>query len=83
MLGLKYRFDFLKNYPKPFPSDKQSSYTPVNRLAIGYGLHGPGIESCWGRNVSLPSRQALGPTQSPIQWVPVLFSGGKAAGAWR
>jgi hypothetical protein len=29
------------------------------------------------------SRPALGPTQSPTQWVPHLFTGGKTAGVWR
>ena len=51
--------------------------------ATRYGLDGPGIESRWGRDFSQPSRPALGPTQPPIQWVPGLFPGGKAAGAWR
>jgi hypothetical protein len=51
-------------------------------IATRYGLDGPGIESRWGRDFSQPSRHALGPTQPPIQWVPDLFPGGKAAGAW-
>jgi len=29
------------------------------------------------------SRLAVGLTQPPIQWVPAVFPGGKAAGAWR
>jgi hypothetical protein len=51
-------------------------------IATRYGLDGPGIECRLGRDYPHPSRPALGPTQLPIQWVPDLFPGGKAAGAW-
>jgi hypothetical protein len=54
----------------------------VVSIATRYGLDGPGIESRWGRDFPHPSRPALGPTQSPVQWVPDLFPGGKAAEAW-
>jgi hypothetical protein len=37
--------------------------------ATGYGLDIPGIESRWGRDYPHLSRPALGPTQSPVQWV--------------
>ena len=48
-----------------------------------YGLDGPGFESRWGRDFPHPSTTAPTPTQPPVQWVPWLFSGVKAAGAWR
>jgi hypothetical protein len=51
-------------------------------IATRYGLDGPGIESRWGRDFPHPSRPALGPTLPPLQWVPGLFPGGKAVGAW-
>jgi hypothetical protein len=51
-------------------------------IATRYGLDGPGIESRCGRDFSHSYRPALRPTQPPIQWVPGLFPGSKAGGAW-
>ena len=43
-----------------------------------FGLDGPRIESRWERDFLQPPRPALGPIQTPIQWVQDLFLGGKA-----
>ena len=49
-------------------------------IATRYGLDGPGIEFLWGRDFPHQFRPALGPTQSPIQWVLGLFPGVKRPG---
>jgi len=43
-------------------------------IANDYGLGGPGSIP-GGDEILCPSRPALGPTQPPIQWVPVLSRG--------
>jgi hypothetical protein len=50
-------------------------------IATGYGLDGTGIESRWGRDFSHLFSPALGPNQPPVQWVPSLYRGQRAAGA--
>jgi len=50
-------------------------------IATRYALDDPGIESRWGRDIPHTSRPTVGPTQPPVQWMPVLFPGGKVAGA--
>jgi hypothetical protein len=52
-------------------------------IATCYGLDGPRIESRCRRDFPHPSRPALGSTRPPIQWLPGLFPGSKAAEAWR
>jgi len=51
-------------------------------LATDYELHIPGfISQCMQEVFSKACRQALGPTQPPIQWVPAFFPAREAAGA--
>jgi hypothetical protein len=53
-------------------------------IAPGYGLDDQGVGvrvPVESRLFSMSSRQALGPTQPPIQWVAGAFPGVKAAGA--
>ena len=42
-------------------------------IATRYGLDGRGIVIMVGERFFVPSRSALRPTQSPVQWVPFLF----------
>jgi hypothetical protein len=49
-------------------------------IATGYGLDGPRIESRCDRDFPHLFRTAVGPTQPPVQWVPGLSRGWKAAG---
>jgi hypothetical protein len=43
-------------------------------IATDYGLDGPG-SNLGGDEIFRPSRPALRPTQSPVQWVPGRFRG--------
>ena len=45
-------------------------------IATRYGLHGPGIESWWRRDIPHLSRPVLGLIQPPVKWEPGLSAGG-------
>ena len=64
---------------QPFISGSDSSVGITTR----YGLDGPGFETRWLPFLVHRSRPALGPRQPPIQRVPGVFTGGKAAGVGR
>jgi hypothetical protein len=49
-------------------------------IATHYWLDSPSIESWWRRYFLHLSRLALGPSQPPVQWLPVLFPGAKLPG---
>jgi len=51
-------------------------------IATRYGLNGRGIESGWWQGFAPVFRAALVCTQPPAQWVPGLFPGDEADGAW-
>jgi len=55
----------------------------VLSIVTDYGLDSPETEARWGQNFLHLSRPALGSTQPPVQWVPGLSRGSRAAGAWR
>jgi len=57
-------------------SSSSSSSGPCSSVGIAteYGLDGPGSNP-GGDEIFRPSRPALGPTQSPVQWVPGLSRG--------
>ena len=67
----------------PF-SLRRSNYRQVNTspcgpgisvgIATDYGLEGPGSNP-GGDEIFRPSRPALGPTQPPAKWVPILSLG--------
>ena len=60
----------IKNVPVIyFPSVKVGGRDTSDGIASRYGLDGTGIESRWGARFPHPSRPALGPTQSPLQWI--------------
>jgi len=64
--------------PENMPGARDSSVG----IATRYGFDGPGMESRWGRDFPHASRPAQGPPSLLYNGYRV-FSGGKAAGAWR
>jgi len=81
----QHRFILIQIVPLParyifLPVLRPSGPGSSVRIATGYGLDRPGIESRWGRDFPHLSRPALGPTQPPVQWVSGLSRGKERPG---
>jgi len=70
----KIRLHFKKRYLL-LRSLQQSEPGSSVSIVTDYGLDRPGIESQWRQDFPHLSRQALGPTQPPVQCVPCLSRG--------
>ena len=54
----------------------------VAGVATRYGLDGPGIEWRFGARFSALVQTGPGAHSASVKWVPGLYRGDKAAGAW-
>ena len=76
MRGIYYSFLFRRSQTVSWTGIAQ----PLQRFATARTVQESNPSG--GRDLR-PSTTALEPTQPPVQWIPGLFPGGKAVGAWR